>query len=40
MLDEALYLSSDSVDLSSRLDSRISLFKEEIRRKGGRDKIE
>ncbi|KAF8328512.1 hypothetical protein F5887DRAFT_1007566 [Amanita rubescens] len=34
MLDEALYLSSDSVDLSSRLDSRISLFKEEIRRKG------
>ncbi len=34
MLDEALGLSPDSVDLSSRLDSRISMFKEEIRRKG------
>jgi hypothetical protein len=34
MLDEALYLSSDLVDLSSRLDSKISLFKGEIKRKG------
>lgn len=33
MLDEALVLSPESVDLSSRLDSRILMFKEEIRKK-------
>ena len=32
-LDEALKLSPRSVDLSSRLDSRVSMFEEEIRKK-------